>query len=188
MKFTNTELMKEVKKQLILDHNESQLTRIPYVDPMFGDFFMDILSWTDEVVPRFSCEGHFKYVVPTGKGRECREAKMINGELAEDYAFAHYTSDPYICFLCTDKGFELVRTFYRELVKRSIEKGFNPTVYQLTESVYYDKNNLDDIDAQTGRITLRILPYYDEYFNDHHQEVIELIKTTFFWACPLFKD
>lgn len=187
MKFTNTELMAAVRQQLILDDEEYKKTGVEYVDPMFGSFFRDILTWTDEVVPRFSCEGHYDYVVMKGKNN-FDPATIVDGKPLEEDAIAMYNSDPYISFLCTEKGFTLIRTFYRELVKRSIEQGFNPMVYQLTESVYYNKDYLDEIDGETGRITLRILPYFDEDFIDYHKEVIELIKTTFFWACPLFAD
>lgn len=166
-KFTHPPLMRLVREQL-------RHTSPKEMDPLFGSFFHELITLTTEVTPRFSCQGHYAYYALNAN----EKWEAVTTEIIPDDAVAMFQSDPYISFLCTEKGFDLIRAFYRLLVKRTLALGYNPTVYQLTESYYFDEDDPNSIDGETGRITLRIIPYHDVHFFDRYEAIIELIKTT----------
>lgn len=166
-KFTNPPLMRLVREQL-------KHTSPKEMDPLFGSFFHELAALNSEVIPRFSCQGHYAYYVLNSD----EKWEPVTTEIIPDDGVPMFQTDPYISFLCTEKGFDLIRRFYRVLVKRTLALGYNPTVYQLTESYYFDEEDPDQIDGETGRITLRVLPYCDPLFFDRYEAIMALIKTT----------
>lgn len=130
--FSNPMLMSLVRQDLL----NAVANKDAYCDPKFGDIFHRIVLATDDVVTRFSCQGHAMLNVTdklTGEDLEIEIGTELKSNYNINYAFNNF---PYVYFLCTPKGKLLIEQMFFRAVELTKELGYPTYIYDLTTSHY----------------------------------------------------